>query len=217
MPVTLSRHSVVINTVCMAGDAAYNVCMPKIWSDTIDAHRREVHAAVVAATAKLVAEHGLLGVTMSRIAQDAGIGRATLYKYFPDVESILTRWHDEQITAHLDQLAGLRTSDMPPGERLASAITMLAQMSYRAGQHSPGTDLVATLHATDHVTKADQDLRLLLLSLVEDAIQGGAVRDDVPSGELASYCANAAMGARHLPSAAAAQRLAALTMAGLKP
>lgn len=191
--------------------------MPKIWSDTIEAHRREVHAAVLTATAKLVAQHGLLGVTMSRIAQDAGIGRATLYKYFPDVESILTQWHDEQITQHLDQLAGLRSSEMAPGERLASAIAMLAQMSYRAGQHNPGTDLVATLHATDHLTKADQDLRHLLLGMIEDAVQDGAVRDDIPAGELATYCANATMGARHLPSLPAVHRLTELTMAGLKP
>lgn len=191
--------------------------MPKIWSDTIEAHRREVHAAVVAAAANLVAQHGLLGVTMSRIAQDAGIGRATLYKYFPDVESILTQWHDEQITQHLDQLSRLRTSDAGPRERLASAISMLAQMSYRAGQHNPGTDLVATLHATNHVSKVDQDLRQLMLSMIEDAIQNGSVRDDIPAGEIATYCTNAAMGARHLPSLAAVQRLTELTMAGLNP
>ena len=63
--------------------------MPKLWSGTLETHRREVRTAVIAATAALVADHGLRGVTMSRIASEAGIGRATLYKYFPDVETIL--------------------------------------------------------------------------------------------------------------------------------
>ena len=37
----------------------------------------------------MVAAHGLASVTMSRIAEETGIGRATLYKYFSDVEAIL--------------------------------------------------------------------------------------------------------------------------------
>ncbi|MGH9199575.1 MAG: TetR/AcrR family transcriptional regulator, partial [Acidimicrobiia bacterium] len=67
--------------------------MPRLWSDTIQAHRREVREAILDITAKLVGEHGLRSVTMSQIAEDTGIGRATLYKYFPDVEAILSAWH----------------------------------------------------------------------------------------------------------------------------
>jgi AcrR family transcriptional regulator len=56
--------------------------MPKLWNETIEAHRREVRDAILDNTAALVAEHGLLSVTMSQIAEETGIGRATLYKYF---------------------------------------------------------------------------------------------------------------------------------------
>ncbi len=59
--------------------------MPRIWSETIAAHRDAVRDATLDATAALVAEHGLTGVTMSQIAKESGIGRATLYKYFPDI------------------------------------------------------------------------------------------------------------------------------------
>ena len=52
--------------------------MPKLWSETIDAHRREVRDAILDTTAALVAEHGLRAVTMSQIAGQTGIGRATL-------------------------------------------------------------------------------------------------------------------------------------------
>ncbi|TIL19051.1 MAG: helix-turn-helix transcriptional regulator, partial [Mesorhizobium sp.] len=55
--------------------------MPKLWNETIDAHRRAVRDATLDTTAALVAEHGLLSVTMSKIAEETGIGRATLYKY----------------------------------------------------------------------------------------------------------------------------------------
>ena len=76
--------------------------MPKLWNETIDAHRRAVRDATLNTTAALVAEHGLLSVTMSQIAEQTGIGRATLYKYFPDVEAILFAWHERQVSGHLE-------------------------------------------------------------------------------------------------------------------
>ena len=189
--------------------------MPKLWDGTIEAHRREVRAAVVAATAALVAKHGLRGVTMSRIAQDAGIGRATLYKYFSDVESIVTAWHNEKVTQHLNHLKGLRSSRAPADRRLASALENLATMSYQAAKHDEASDLAATLHQGDHVSQAERDLHALFVGMVEDAVTGGFVRDDVPATELATFCVNAAMGARHLSSQAAVDRLTQLTMAGI--
>jgi AcrR family transcriptional regulator len=77
-----------------------NQFVPKLWDETIDEHRRAVRGSVPETTAALVAEQGLRAVTMSRIAAQSGIGRATLYKYFPDVESIMVAWHERQITRH---------------------------------------------------------------------------------------------------------------------
>ncbi|MGI9022907.1 MAG: TetR/AcrR family transcriptional regulator, partial [Acidimicrobiales bacterium] len=68
--------------------------MPKVWNETIEDHRREVRDAILDTTAAMVTERGLLSVTMSQIAEETGIGRATLYKYFPGVEAILLAWHD---------------------------------------------------------------------------------------------------------------------------
>jgi len=82
--------------------------VPKLWTDTIETHRRAVQEAAIEATAQLVAEHGLLSVTMSQIAEETGIGRATLYKYFPDMEAILVAWHELQVGAHAAQLTALR-------------------------------------------------------------------------------------------------------------
>jgi len=38
----------------------------------------------------LIAEKGLVGVTMTAVAERAGVARQTLYNHFPDVESIIT-------------------------------------------------------------------------------------------------------------------------------
>ena len=92
----------------------YSEDVPKLWSETIDAHRRGVREVIVETTAALVAEHGLRAVTMSQIAEGAGIGRATLYKYFTDMESILLAWHERHVTAHLRHLVELRDQPATP-------------------------------------------------------------------------------------------------------
>src|SRR5919112_2833275 len=102
------------------------VGMPRLWTETVEAHRHQVRDAILDSTAALVAEHGLLAVTMSQIAQAVGIGRATLYKYFPDVEAILVAWHDRQVTGHLDQLAALRDEGDDAGERLEAVLEAYA-------------------------------------------------------------------------------------------
>jgi AcrR family transcriptional regulator len=69
---------------------------------------RALYETDVDATMALVANYGFSAVTMSQIAAATGIGWATLYKYFPDVDAILASWHERQINAHLSQLAKLR-------------------------------------------------------------------------------------------------------------
>ena len=44
--------------------------------------------AVVAATCRMAAERGLLGLTLTEIASAAGIGTSTLYVYFADKEAL---------------------------------------------------------------------------------------------------------------------------------
>ena len=75
--------------VSQTGARAYAPGVPRLWNETIEGHRREVSDAIMDSTAALVTEHGLRSVTMSQIAEKTGIGRATLYKYFPRVETIL--------------------------------------------------------------------------------------------------------------------------------
>jgi AcrR family transcriptional regulator len=188
--------------------------VPKLWTETIEEHRRTVHDATLDATAALVRERGLASVTMSQIAAAAGIGRATLYKYFPDVEAILIAWHDRQITRHLQLLAEARDSAAIPAERLEAVLEAFAWIQH---QHRDTELPVALLHRGEHVARARQQLRDLISDLLTDGAEAGAVRSDIEPGELASYCVHALTAAGSLPSEAAVRRLLALTMSGLRP
>ncbi|MEV0399669.1 TetR/AcrR family transcriptional regulator [Actinoallomurus sp. NPDC050550] len=189
--------------------------MPRIWSETIAAHRDAVRDAVLDATAVLVAERGLAGVTMSQIAKDTGIGRATLYKYFPDVESILRAWHDRQIDEHLQQLRHIRDRTEGAARRLEAVLTAYAEAISGKGRHDG--DLAGMLHSGEHVAAAHQHLREFLEELVADAAAAGAVRQDVPADELTLYCLHALAAVRSLHDPAAIDRLVRTTLTGLRP
>jgi AcrR family transcriptional regulator len=190
--------------------------VPKLWTDTIEAHRREVRDAVFDTAAALVADGGVLSVTMSRIAEETGIGRATLYKYFPDVEAILLGWHERQIANHLARLVEVRDQTADPAKRLPAVLIAYAIMRHEShGHHDP--EVSARLHRDDHVSHADHQLRHLVSSLLADAVAHGAIRDDVPIDELASYCLHALAAATDLSSKAAVRRLVTVTLAGLRP
>jgi AcrR family transcriptional regulator len=190
--------------------------VPKLWNDTIEAHREAVRDATLDATAELVAEHGLTGVKMSQIATKTGIGRATLYKYFPDVEAILSAWHDRHIRAHLAELTEIRDQDGTARERLEKVLNAYAVIQYERGRQHHGTELAALLHRGEHVAQAQHHLHALFRDLLAEAAKAGDIRDDVAADELATYCLHALTAAGTLPSRAAAHRLATLTSAGLR-
>ena len=211
----LSSHSVFIRAKCIDVVATYTDQVPKLWNETIEEHRRAVRDAVLETTAKLVAEQGLRGVTMSRIAGESGIGRATLYKYFPDVESIMVAWHERQVAGHLDQLAELRDRSGTPGERLAAVLEAYAFIQQQ--RHGHGAELSALLHRGDHVAHAEQHLRHFIRGLLVEGVEAGDVRDDVATDELAGYCLHALAAAGSLTSRAAVKRLVVVTLSGLHP
>jgi AcrR family transcriptional regulator len=187
--------------------------VPKLWSESIEAHRHAVHTVILDAAASLVAEHGPASVTMSQIAQAAGIGRATLYKYFPDVDSMLLAWHEQQIAAHLQQLAAIAESAQDPGQRVAAVLRTYALIAHGHRDNR----LANLLHHGDHVLRAEQHLHEFLTGLLAEAATDGQVRADIPATELAHYCLHALASATSLPSEAAVDRLVALTQASLGP
>jgi AcrR family transcriptional regulator len=201
---------------CLQVDVSYTQGVPKLWNETIQAHRREVRDAILDTTAALVAEQGLLSVTMSEIAERTGIGRATLYKYFPDVEAILLAWHERQVAGHLDELAEVRDRAGSAGERLQAVLEAYALIAHASHGHHD-SDLAAFLHRDDRVAGAQQLVRDMLSDLLIQVAATGEVRDDVPLDELASYCLHALSAARGLPSKAAVRRLVTVTLAGLRP
>jgi AcrR family transcriptional regulator len=193
----------------------YGVEMPRLWSETIAGHRATVRSTILDTAWRLVSERGLASLTMSEIAEQAGIGRATLYKYFPDTEAILLAWHEEQVGRHLEQLAAIRTATPDPVDGLKAVLTAYARIARHRGGHPD--DLAGFLHRGSSLESAQLHLMTLVADLIAAAVAVGAVRGDADPTQLASYALHALAAAADTPDEDAMRQLVDVVLAGLRP
>ena len=144
---------------------------------------------------------------MSRIAEETGIGRATLYKYFADIDEILLAWHERQVAAHLGLLEEIRDTTAP-AMQIEAVLTTYADIRY--AHH--GTELAADLHRGAHVVRARHELLGFLEALIADTAAIAGIRTDVSPKELANFCVLALDGAAEVRSRRAADRLVGLVL-----
>ncbi len=189
--------------------------MPRIWADTIDTHRRQVNEAILDATAELIAEHGPLSVAMSAIAERAGIGRATLYKYFPDVESILVAWHARDFGEHLHRLRALSEKEDVTLEDLADFV----RAQRRHHPHRKGSDILGplahTLAGAESVIEdtIEPQIIAVLTDLLTRLARRKKVRGDHDAGVLARWLLHAV----HAPGTVDDQAVVQLLLDSLAP
>lgn len=184
--------------------------MPKLWNDSIESHRSAVIGAIMDKTAELAATEGPTNLTMARIAQETGIGRATLYKYFGDIESILVAWHQRQIGAHMARLHQLRHEQQSPLQAIEAVLLTYGEMTHKQHSHA----LRGLLHAMPHVRHSHEHLRAFVARLIDEAAAAGEIETDLPAAELAAF-ALAAVEADFASSTSGLKRLVGMIVRGL--
>jgi AcrR family transcriptional regulator len=189
--------------------------VPRLWSDTIEEHRREVRQSILDTTWRLATDKGIRAVTMSEVAAQVGIGRATLYKYFSNVEAILDARHEQHVCEHLAQLSRLSEQSGEPVERLSRVLEGYARIRFHRERQGPG-EILAHVHRQSAVESAEAQVRRLMQDLIQAAVDVGALADVGTADELASYCVHALGAAGEMPSEDSVARLVAITLAGLQ-
>lgn len=183
--------------------------LPRLWADTIDNHRRQVNDAILDATAALIAEQGPASVAMSAIAGRAGIGRATLYKYFPDIESILVAWHARDFAHSRSRLMALAEVDDVTLDDVAEFVR-----TQRREHRHRGPDVLGVLAHTLADANGgaggtvEGEIVAVLATLLAGLARKGQVRHDQDPELLARWLLHAAHAPSDLDDHAVAQLLA---------
>jgi AcrR family transcriptional regulator len=181
--------------------------MPKLWTDTVEKHRHAVRAAALDAVGTLIHQSGMSGVSMTRVAEQAGITRATLYKYFADVEALLGAWHERQVHEHLAALTMIRDETTGPRQRVQSVLEAYALMVFDRRIHE-----APSLHSGAHSDHARNHLEAFIADVL-----GQVPRDHLAMDpqDLARYCIHALGAAGALSTRDAVPLLVGVTVKGI--
>jgi AcrR family transcriptional regulator len=191
------------------------------WRGLRERHRDELRGHVRRAAVDLVVEHGIAAVSMSQLAQRAGVPRATLYTHYPTVEHALADWLDAEVATFRADLDTAMAGHDDPLDRLGAYL--IAQCRVFAGDGPglggasavaagpPGAVLGAAL--ARHV----EGFRALVRDLLDEAAGRGRLRTGLDTALHAALVVALVDGARPAvaagrlaPEAAAAEILALL-------
>jgi AcrR family transcriptional regulator len=118
--------------------------MPKILGESLEAHRREVRARVFEVLRAQLYERGFDAITLAGVASAAGVGRTALYNHFPDKESLLVAFVEDEAARYVTRLTEAVEAHADPVDQLATFVRL--QLRVLAEYHMPpGTALASAL------------------------------------------------------------------------
>ena len=155
-----------------AGDAT------GLWRDSLSAHRVRTAERIAGVAMGIIASHGIAGLSMSALADAAGISRQTLYKYFPDVDAVLAEMA-AMGSAGIAELADRIDAEDDPREGLRVFVTAILE-SAAAGHPSPIALAAAVPASAREVMRSHQEAaEALVIGLLRRGRKTGVFRADL--------------------------------------
>ncbi len=137
---------------------------------------QRVRQVILDAGAGLLVEHGAGEVTATRIAQETGVARTTIYRHWPDQADLLL--------AAIDSLVAPHSPSPTSGDLEADLITALSNLRARMTKR-PFRQVFAALlsHANQDQTFVAAQQRFVngVLQPINDALTAAATRGDLRS------------------------------------
>lgn len=153
--------------------------MPKINAATIDAHKEMTRAALLESGLSCFLKHGLAGTSIGALADEAGIGRTTVYEYFINKEALLAALIADRLPPIVDEIVN-DLPDVGPALRLAEILNRSfalvsrfpaeATLLFRVSRELPKRERDAAWSVFDRV-------RFEVLRLCEQGIASGDFPD----------------------------------------
>ncbi|WP_416960668.1 TetR/AcrR family transcriptional regulator [Streptomyces sp. Agncl-13] len=132
---------------------------------------------------RLFAQRGAT-VPLNEIAREAGIGVGTVYRRFPDLQSLVDALFTERFTVFLDLAA---TAAKLPDPAQALRHYLLAAAQWRSEDRALEVILANASVDTGPVARTRDQLGRLVDGLAERAVRAGAVREDFASADVYAF------------------------------
>jgi AcrR family transcriptional regulator len=174
----------------------------------VSSSRLRTSAAILDTAAHLLADRR--DASMNDIAAAAGVGRATLYRYFPTREALVQALADEALGEFATRLAdaGLERVPFPEAlQRLCRAVLAVGD------RYVVLLDEATALRGRDTGYEAHQDVAAPIKTLFQRGQDDGALRDDLEAAVLVELFGGLVVAAisASLPRTLGVEQAAALT------
>jgi AcrR family transcriptional regulator len=135
--------------------------------------------AILEAAARTFASRGERA-NMDDVAEEAGVARATVYRYFPNRQQLLAELARRAAESAHDRLVAARIDEVSIEEGVSRAVRAFAEV----GDSFPVL-LAARSHGDDPSGDFERLVATPLRQLLERGRSTGAIRDDIPAAWLA--------------------------------
>ena len=172
--------------------------MPKIIGESLASHRELTRARLFEALGSLMGEQSFESITMSQIAERAGVGRSAVYNHFADKEVLLLAYMRE-VTGEFARVLTQRLEAEPdPLMRLRiyirSHLQMIGRYHVKAGmglrRHMSGQ---GASHLHDHAGVVGE----VLIGILDEAMERGLIAQQNTLG--AVHLIHATLQGQRLP------------------
>jgi AcrR family transcriptional regulator len=148
----------------------------------LDDHRAHQREHILAIALGLLRDRGMAGLTMSALAEGAGMSRATLYHYFPDVDAVLTAWVGQEIERSVSAMVVEARAIPDPLDRLTHLVTAQAH-TFASQNHRLSAEHFESEAGSPAVRREVEaqmaPLRQLLADTITEARAQGVLRSQI--------------------------------------
>jgi AcrR family transcriptional regulator len=172
--------------------------MPKITAPTIAAHRARTRERIMEAVDELIRTQGIDRVSMTDVANSAGLTRTALYNYFPDKPALLLAFTEQVNRSFVERYRRELPSGVSAARRL-SAFVRLQLEGLMAHPHPPAAELGASLGPDAYQALAAHvaPMQRLLTEILEKGVATGEF-DPLPADPVARLTLSM-IGSQRLP------------------
>ncbi|MFF7333477.1 TetR family transcriptional regulator [Streptomyces sp. NPDC008150] len=154
-----------------------------------------------------------LDAHLEHIAKDAGVGSATLYRNFPTREALIEAVYRNEVARLCDAAPDLLERQFPLDALRAWTRLYLDYVTAKHGM----IDALRAIAATggNPYGHSRQRIRSAIATLMDACVAAGAIRTDIPSGDVAAALEGIALTSAGDGHRQQAERLLDLTLDGL--
>ena len=133
---------------------------------------------IIHASFTLISEYGLGGVTMSQVADAAGVARQTLYNHYADIDSIVASMIERHNRESIDLLEGSLRIAESPTDQLEQMVRHFASIG-ASSHHSIDLSDALAAELRNSLNEYQDLVEAHISTIIEEGQQTGDFRSDL--------------------------------------